>query len=234
MSEAYIYANRLEAGRMLAEKLADRGYDNPVVLALPRGGVPVAAEIARALDAPLDLVLVRKIGVPWQPELALAAVVDGPQPEVVVNDDVWEAARLDEAQFESLKAREIGEIDRRRKTYLKDRDRVRIEDATVIVVDDGIATGATVRAALKGLRRSRPRKLVLAVPVAPPDTVRKLRREVDEVVCLQTPEPFYAIGVFYQDFTQMTDEDVVEVLERADEVAADGPSGAASSTSKTN
>lgn len=234
MSEAYIYANRREAGRMLAEKLAGRGYEQPVVLALPRGGVPVAAEIARALNAPLDLVLVRKIGVPWQPELALAAVVDGPHPEVVVNDDVWEAARLDSEQFERLKAREIEEIDRRRKTYLQERDRVRIEDATVIVVDDGIATGATVRAALKGLRRGRPRKLVLAVPVAPPDTVRKLRREVDEVVCPQTPEPFYAIGIFYHDFTQMSDEDVVEVLERFDEDAAGGPPDAASSTSKTS
>lgn len=199
---------------MLADELAAREYDNPVVLALPRGGVPVGAEVAKALDAPLDLVLVRKIGVPWQPELALAAVVDGPHPEVVVNDDVWRAAHVSDEEFEKLKAREMKEIDRRRRAYLADRERVAIEGATVIVVDDGIATGATVRAALKALRRGKPKKLVLAVPVAPPDTVAGLRREVDEVVCLQTPEPFYAIGLFYENFTQMSDQDVVAVLAR--------------------
>jgi len=198
---------------MLAEKLAEKQYDDPVVLALPRGGVPVAAEVAKVLAAPLDLVLVRKIGVPWQPELALAAVVDGPHPEVVINDDVWRAAGVSEQQFEELKAKEMKEIDRRRTAYLGDRERAVIKGATVIVVDDGIATGATVRAALKALRRGAPKKLVLAVPVAPPDTVARLRREVDELVCLQTPEPFYAIGVFYQDFEQMSDDDVVAMLD---------------------
>lgn len=212
MSESYVFANRVEAGRMLAEELTGRNYANPVVLALPRGGVPVAAEVAKVLEAPLDLVLVRKIGVPWQPELALAAIVDGPHPEVVVNDDVWRAAQVSDEEFEKLKAREMQEIDRRRRTYLQGRERAVIEDATVIVVDDGIATGATVRAALKALRRGKPLKLVLAVPVAPPDTVASLRREVDEVVCLQTPDQFYAIGVFYRDFAQMSDEDVIEVL----------------------
>jgi putative phosphoribosyl transferase len=212
MNEAYRFADRVEAGRMLAEELVGRNYDNPVVLALPRGGVPVAAEVAKALQAPLDLVLVRKIGVPWQPELALAAVVDGPHPEVVINDDVWRAAHVSEEQFEKLKAREIQEIDRRRKVYLRDRGRAAIEGATAIVIDDGIATGATVRAALKALRRGNPKKLVLAVPVAPPDTVARLRSEVDELVCLQTPDPFYAIGIFYKDFEQMSDKDVVAAL----------------------
>lgn len=216
MSDAYRFSDRVEAGRMLAEELAAKDYANPVVLALPRGGVPVAAEVAKALDAPLDLVLVRKIGVPWQPELALAAVVDGPHPQVVVNEDVREAAQVSDEQLEALKTREIREIDRRRKAYLKSRPRAAIEGATVIVVDDGIATGATVRAALKALRRGKPDRLVLAVPVAPPDTVRKLRAEVDEIVCLQTPDPFYAIGVFYHDFTQMSDEDVVAILARVD------------------
>ncbi|HSH41321.1 MAG TPA: phosphoribosyltransferase family protein [Arenicellales bacterium] len=213
MSEGYQYADRVEAGRLLAEKLAEKRYDNPVVLALPRGGVPVAAEVAKALAAPLDLVLVRKIGVPWQPELALAAVVDGPHPEVVINDDVWRAAGVSEEQFEKLKAKEMEEIDRRRTAYLGDRERAVIKGATAIVVDDGIATGATVRAALKALRRGAPEKLVLAVPVAPPDTAARLRREVDELVCLQTPEPFYAIGVFYRDFEQMSDDDVVAILD---------------------
>lgn len=220
MSDAYRFADRIEAGRMLAEELAGKGYENPVVLALPRGGVPVGAEVAKALGAPLDLVLVRKIGVPWQPELALAAVVDGPHPEVVVNQDVWDAAHVNDQEFEKLKAREIQEIDRRREAYLQGRERVTIEGATVIVVDDGIATGATVRAALKALRRGKPKKLVLAVPVAPPDTVGKLRREVDELVCLQTPDPFYAIGIFYHDFAQMSDQDVVDVLARS---AAEAP-----------
>lgn len=217
-----MFADRVQAGRMLAEELTGRSYENPVVLALPRGGVPVAAEVARVLDAPLDLVLVRKIGVPWQPELALAAVVDGPHPEVVVNDDVWHAAHVSDEQFEKLKAREIEEINRRRKSYLQGRERAVIENATVIVIDDGIATGATVRAALKALRRGKPKKLVLAVPVAPPDTVGKLRREVDEIICLQTPEPFYAIGVFYRDFAQMSDEDVVAVLAQSDADRAGG------------
>lgn len=215
MSESYVFSNRAEAGRMLAEELADRNYDSPVVLALPRGGVPVAAEVANALEAPLDLVLVRKIGVPWQPELALAAVVGGPRPEVVVNEDVWRAAGVGEEQFEQLKSREMQEIERRRETYMQGRERVAIKGATVIVVDDGIATGATVRAALKALRRGEPARLVLAVPAAPPDTVEKLRSEVDEVVCLQTPDPFYAIGVFYRDFAQLSDEDVVAILEQS-------------------
>lgn len=215
MNESYVFSNRAEAGRMLAEELADRNYDSPVVLALPRGGVPVAAEVAKALEAPLDLVLVRKIGVPWQPELALAAVVGGPRPEVVINEDVWRAAGVGEEQFEQLKSREMQEIDRRRETYMQGRERAAIKGATVIVVDDGIATGATVRAALKALRRGEPARLVLAVPVAPPDTVEKLRGEVDEVVCLQTPDPFYAIGVFYRDFAQLSDEDVVAVLEQS-------------------
>ncbi len=212
MSDVHIFADRAEAGRALAAKLARKKYEKPVVLALPRGGVPVGAEVARTLAAPLDLVLVRKIGVPYQPELALAAVVDGRHPEVVINEDIRRFAHVSDEEFERLKARELAEIERRREIYLQGRSRVPIEGATVIVIDDGIATGATVRAALKALRRGRPKKLVLAVPVAPPDTVANLRKEVDEIICLETPDPFYAIGIFYENFTQMSDEDVVALL----------------------
>ena len=214
MSRTRIFEDRIEAGRLLAERLIDRHYVNPVVLALPRGGVPVAAEVAWVLGAPLDLVLVRKIGLPYQPELALAAVVDGPEPQVVFNEDIRRYAGVSDAQFERLKAAELVELERRRRMYLQGRARVSIKDATAIVIDDGIATGATMRAALRGQRRSHPLKLVLAVPVAPPDTLAALRREVDELVCLETPEPFMAIGMFYRDFNQTSDEEVIELLAR--------------------
>ncbi|MDX1606031.1 MAG: phosphoribosyltransferase [Candidatus Competibacterales bacterium] len=214
MSRTRIFEDRIEAGRLLAERLIDRHYVNPVVLALPRGGVPVAAEVAWVLGAPLDLVLVRKIGLPYQPELALAAVVDGPEPQVVFNEDIRRYAGVSDAQFERLKAAELVELERRRRMYLQGRARVSIKDATAIVIDDGIATGATMRAALRGQRRNHPLKLVLAVPVAPPDTLAALRREVDELVCLETPEPFMAIGMFYRDFTQTRDEEVIELLAR--------------------
>lgn len=209
-----VFADRVEAGHMLAERLSKKHYEDPVVLALPRGGVPVAAQVARALQAPLDLVLVRKIGVPYQPELALAAVVDGEHPEVVVNEDVRRHAGVSEKEFERIKANEIKELDRRREKYLQDRERIPIEGKTVIVIDDGIATGATARAALLGLRRGKPKKLVLAVPVAPPDTVRRLRAEVDDLVCLETPSPFFAIGAFYRDFDQTSDREVIDLLAR--------------------
>jgi putative phosphoribosyl transferase len=215
MYRDWIFSDRVEAGRALARELATRDYADPVVLALPRGGVPVAAEIARALAAPLDLVLVRKIGVPWQPELALAAVVDGEHPEVIVNPDVWRMAGITEEAFKRLEERELAEIERRRARYLQGRDRVATTGTTAILVDDGIATGATVRAALRALRRSRPAHLVLAVPVAPEDTLRSLRHEVDEIVCPHTPYPFHAIGIFYRDFAQLTDQQVVDLLARS-------------------
>jgi putative phosphoribosyl transferase len=217
MNEVHIFADRVEAGRALAARLVEKKYEKPVVLALPRGGVPVGAEVATALGAPLDIVLVRKIGVPYQPELAVAAVVDGEHPELVINEDVRRLADVSEEEIERAKVRELAEIDRRRALYLKGRDRVPIAGATVIVIDDGIATGATVRAALKALRRGKPKKLVLAVAVAPPDTIAMLRAEVDEIVCLETPEPFHAIGLYYRDFAQVSDEQVIALL------AARGP-----------
>lgn len=212
MNDVRIFADRAEAGRELADGLSKMGLKNPVVLALPRGGVPVALEVARALKAPIDLVLVRKIGVPWRPELAAGAVVDGDHPEVVLNDDVIKLTGMSRETIDEQIAQKLKEIEKRRQLYLEDRPRAKIEKHTAIVVDDGIATGATVRAALKALRKRKPKKLVLAVPVAPPDTIEALRSEVDEIICLQMPKCFVAIGLYYSNFRQVADDEVVAML----------------------
>lgn len=206
------FRNRTEAGRQLADILVRMALPRPVVLALPRGGVPLGVEIARALAAPLDLLLVRKIGAPGQPELALGAVVDGERPELVVNRDVQAACGVTDAELHEAEQRQLVEIERRRAVYLKGRSPVALGGASAIVVDDGIATGATVRAALRALRRRNPARLVLAVGVAPPDTIAMLRDEVDDIVCLQTPEPLRAVGLYYDDFSQLDDDDVVALL----------------------
>jgi putative phosphoribosyl transferase len=208
------FQDRSDAGRRLAKALASYKKRHPIVLALPRGGVPVAAEVAAALDAPLDLILVRKIGVPTQPELAMGAVVDGAAPIVVRNDEVIELSGTTSDEFEATCARELEEIERRRQLYLGDRARAEIAGQVVIVVDDGIATGATTRAALQAIRNRKPKELVLAVPVAPPDTIAQLRGEVDALICLETPELFGAIGYFYRDFRQVSDQEVIAILKR--------------------
>lgn len=210
------FANRAEAGRHLAARLSGmRTEGRVVVLALPRGGVPIGAEVARALHAPLDLLLVRKIGAPWQPELAVAAVVDGTPPQLVVDESTCALSGIDRDYIEKAMTRELREIERRRHVYLAGRAPVNLADATVIVVDDGIATGTTMRAALKGLKAMRPRRLVVAVPVASADTVQALRGEVDEIVCLEQPEFFHAIGNHYGDFHQVSDEEVMAALDVA-------------------
>jgi predicted phosphoribosyltransferase len=213
-----IFRDRKEAGVRLAEKLLRFKGSDPVVLALPRGGVAVGLEIARALEAPLDLVLVRKIGAPFQPELAVAAVVDGQKMEIVANEDLIRALDLPESYLREQAARQVEEIERRRRLYLAGREPVSVEGKTAIVVDDGIATGATTRVALRAVRRRQPKQLVLAVPVAPAETVESLRAEVDEVVCLSTPYPFGAIGYFYDDFRQVEDDEVRALLEQAPRV----------------
>ena len=208
------FRDRSDAGRKLAKALSSYKDRNPVVLALPRGGVPVAAEVAAALDAPLDLILVRKIGVPTQPELAMGAVVDGTAPIVVRNEEVIELSGTTADEFDAACASELEEIERRRQLYIGDRARAEIAGQVVIVIDDGIATGATTRAALQAIRNRKPKELVLAVPVAPPDTITKLRGEVDALICLETPELFGAIGYFYRDFRQVSDQEVVAILKR--------------------
>jgi predicted phosphoribosyltransferase len=206
------FSNRVDAGRQLAKALASYKNQKPVVLALPRGGVPVAAEIAAALDAPLDLILVRKIGVPFQPELAMGAVVDGPAPLTVRNEDVIALTGVSDKEFSAVRDQEIAEIERRRKLYLGDRAHPELAGRTAIVVDDGVATGATTRAALQAMRQRKPAKLVLAVPVAPTETLQKLRGEADDIVCLEDYLDFGAIGLFYSDFRQTSDAEVTKLL----------------------
>ncbi len=208
------FADRSDAGRRLAAELTQYTGQPAVVLALPRGGVPVAAEIAAALKAPIDLVLVRKIGVPYQPELAMGAVVDGAAPLTVRNEDVIRMAGVDDRTFDSVRDKELDEIKRRRARYLGQRRPAAVKDRVAIVVDDGIATGATVRAALQAVRSLGPKKLVLAVPVAAADTIDTLAEQVDEVVCLVRDRDFDAIGAYYIDFRQVSDEEVLASLAR--------------------
>jgi predicted phosphoribosyltransferase len=208
------FLDRAEAGCKLARALASYKDRNPVVLALPRGGVPIGAEIAAALEAPLDIVLVRKIGAPHQPELAMGAVVDGEAPIVVRNQDVIDALGVSEREFSAACSRELIEIERRRQRFLGGRRRVEIAGRAAIVTDDGVATGATARAALRAIRNRGPSELVLAVPVAAIDTIEDLRGEVDALVCLEAARRFGAVGSFYADFRQVPDEEVSAILAR--------------------
>jgi putative phosphoribosyl transferase len=210
-----IFRDRKDAGRQLAAKLLSYRSKDPVVLALPRGGVPVGFEVAAALHAPLDVIVVRKLGAPGQPELGIGAVVDGDHPQSVLNEDVMEMLHVSPAYLQRATRREVEEIRRRQERYRRGRPATAIAGKTAIVVDDGIATGASTRAALRGVRRARPDQLVLAVPVAPPETVAALRAEVDDLICLNTPSYFAAVGQFYDDFGQISDEEVVHLLDEA-------------------
>jgi len=209
-----LFEHRTDAGRRLAEALLRYKGQHPVVLALPRGGVPVAAEVASALDAPLDLLLVRKIGLPIQPELAMGAVSEGEKPIVIRNSDVIEVGGIGPREFDAVCNEECAEIQRRRQRYLGNRERATIKDQVAIVIDDGIATGATTLAAIRAVRGREPKELVLAVPVAPLETLKKLHPEVDAIVCLDTPEELGAIGYYYRDFHQVRDEEVIDILRR--------------------
>jgi putative phosphoribosyl transferase len=204
------FRDRRDAGARLAARLAPYADESPVVVGLPRGGVVVAAAVAEALDAPLDVIVVRKLGVPTHPELGMGAVGEGGV--IVRTEQVIQAARVTPEQFDAVVARERAEVARRAKKFRGDRPPVPLADRTVIVVDDGIATGGTARAALEVVRAQGARRVVLAVPVAPPETLRELESVADDVVCLDTPRWFQAVGLHYVDFDQTTDDEVVRLL----------------------
>jgi putative phosphoribosyl transferase len=208
------FPNRIEAGRLLAEKLekyADR--DDVIVLGLPRGGVPVANEVAKHLRAPLDVFIVRKLGVPGFEELAAGAIASGGVR--VLNEHVMRAIPHADEAIETVTARETAEMQRREQIYREGRPAPELRDRIAILVDDGLATGATMRAAVKALRQRGAAKIVVAVPVGPPDTCHEIEEQADETICLSTPEFFQAVGQYYEDFSQTTDEDVRELLVRA-------------------
>jgi putative phosphoribosyl transferase len=209
-----IFKDRRDAGKHLAAQLtgyADR--DDVLVLALPRGGVPVAYEVAKKLRAPLDIFLVRKLGVPGHEELAMGAIASGGVR--VLNDEVVDYLRIPAAVIDSIAAKELKELERRERAYRGDNPEPDIRNKTVILVDDGLATGSTMRAAAAALRQQEPARIVVAVPVSAPQTCDEYRMGVDEIVCAITPEPFYGVGMWYDDFSQTTDEEVRELLARS-------------------
>jgi len=220
-----LFRDRADAGRQLLTKLAAyRGRPDVLVLGLPRGGIPVGYEVARGLGSPLDVFVVRKLGVPGQEELAMGAIATGGVR--VVNRDVVDALHIPPDVLDRAAAQEIRELERRERSYRGDRPEPEVEGRTVILVDDGLATGSTMRAAVQALRQQRPARIVVAVPVAASATCEELRREVEDVVCFATPEPFMAVGRFYDDFEQTTDEEVHDLLASArgdDEAARTGP-----------
>lgn len=205
--------DRADAGRRLASRLSGYRDERPIVLALPRGRVPVGAEVSRSLGAPLDVFIARKLGAPGQPELGIGAVAQGGT--LVLNERIVRALRLSEEHIRRAAEEELREVERRLLLLRGNRPEPPVEGRTVILVDDGLATGATARAAIVALRKRNPRRLVLAVPVCPPRTSDLLGPEVDELVVLETPEDFYAVGSYYKDFQQVTDEEVVRLLERS-------------------
>lgn len=209
------FRDRTDAGKRLAERLRAIDTQNAVVIALPRGGVPIGAIIADELAVPLDVILVRKVGAPLQPELAVAAVTDGDTMRLTINRDIQAELGLSDKEIEELARLQLPEIERRRETYYRGRSPTPLAGKTVIVVDDGVATGATANSALRLIRAENPAHLVIALPVAPAEAIAELEKSADEVICLETPSPFYAVGAHYSDFSQVDDEEVIALLDRA-------------------
>jgi putative phosphoribosyl transferase len=208
------FQDRRDAGRLLAEELDKyAGRDDVIVLALPRGGVPVAYEVARALGAPLDVFLVRKLGVPGHEELALGAIATGGV--CLLNADVVRGLGIPPEVIDQVAATERAELQRREREYRRNRPAPDVRGKTAILIDDGLATGASMHAAVAALRQQEPARIVVAVPIAAPSICEAFQDEVDEVVCFQTPEPFYAVGLWYEDFSQTSDEEVRDLLARA-------------------
>jgi len=209
-----LFRDRTEGSQLLAQKLtAYRNQPEVLVLGLPRGGVPVAFEVAKALNAPLDVFLVRKLGVPGHEELAMGAIASGGVR--VLNSEVVQGLNLSSEAIDKVAAKEQQELERRERAYRGNRPPLDVRDRTVIIVDDGLATGATMRAAAVALRQQQPGRIVIGVPVSAPETCNQFRAEVDEIVCAVTPQPFYAVGLWYENFSQTTDEEVRDLLERA-------------------
>jgi putative phosphoribosyl transferase len=209
-----LFRDRFDAGRHLATQLTlYAGRDDVLVLALPRGGVPVGYEVARALEVPLDVFLVRKLGVPGREELAMGAIASGGVR--VLNEDVVRVFRLSETTLAQVEAEERHELERREREYRRGHPGLNVRGKTVLIVDDGLATGSTMRAAIAALRRLKPARIVVAVPVGAPEVCQELAREADEVVCVLEPERFSAVGVWYEDFSQTTDDEVRELLAQA-------------------
>ncbi|GLS01111.1 phosphoribosyltransferase [Brevundimonas denitrificans] len=209
------FTDRADAGRRLGEALADRVAGDVVVYAIPRGGAPVGLEVARALEAPLDLALARKIGAPGNPEVALAAVIDGSHPRTVINEDIVRLTGVSPAWLDQERLAALAELERRRRLYFEGRGRVDPDGHVAVLVDDGLATGATARAAIAGLRAQGARRIVLAVPVAPRSLAEAFRDQVDDFVCLVEPEPFRSVGEAYRDFHQVDDAEVIACLAEA-------------------
>jgi putative phosphoribosyl transferase len=221
--ESLCFADRVDAGRRLAAAIGREGFADPLVMALPRGGVPVAFEVAAILGAPLELLIVRKIGAPGHAEFGLGALVDGDEPQLVLNAEAIRLVSPSKEYLEAETARQRLELERRRRLYLGDRPRISPEKRNVVIVDDGIATGGTVSAAVQALRKAGAAALMIAVPVAPPSAIASLRRQVDRVVCLATPHPFHAVSIYYDDFEQTTDAEVIALMGRA---KGEGPGSA--------
>jgi predicted phosphoribosyltransferase len=219
---AMVFANRAEAGRKLAQRLKSYRDEAPVILALPRGGVIVGAEIAQALRAPLDVLMVRKIGVPGHEELAMGAVVDGAAPTVFRNESLIASLGISDRAFDTVCQRQLAEIERRKTLYRAGAAPADIAGRTVILVDDGLATGATARVALEALAKQRPARVVLAVPIAPHAAVRELKPFADAIVCLESRRDFTAVGCYFKDFSQVEDADVVTALARANRAFEQG------------